>query len=48
MSNFEWPDNFVKFFHLLEMFYLNFEFGGALLGVWTTIWTWLLVPPWPI
>ena len=39
-----WPESFELMFTWLEIFSLDFSmFGGAQLGVWTSIWTGLLV-----
>ena len=44
-----WPESFKAMFTWLEIFSLDFSvFGGAQLGVWTSIWTGLLVPIWLI
>ena len=44
-----WPESFKLLFSWLELFSLDFSvFGGAQLGVWTSIWTGLLVPIWLI
>ena len=44
-----WPVAFQNFFQWLEFFSLDFGvFGGAQLGLWSTIWTGLLVPLWLI
>ena len=44
-----WPESFKALFTWLEIFSLDFSmFGGAQLGVWTSIWTGLLVPIWLI
>ena len=44
-----WPESFKAMLTWLEVFSLDFSvFGGAQLGVWTSIWTGLLVPIWLI
>ena len=44
-----WPESFKLLFTWLEIFSMDFSvFGGAQLGVWTSIWTGLLVPIWLI
>ena len=44
-----WPESFKAMFTWLEVFSLDFSvFGRAQLGVWTSIWTGLLVPIWLI
>jgi len=44
-----WPESFKLLFTWLEISSMDFSvFGGAQLGVWTSIWTGLLVPIWLI
>ncbi|GMH50165.1 hypothetical protein TrVE_jg694 [Triparma verrucosa] len=44
----QWPESFQRLFEWLEVFSLNFAFGGANLGVCLSIFSGLLVPPWLI
>ncbi|GMI14447.1 hypothetical protein TrVE_jg13224 [Triparma verrucosa] len=41
----QWPESFQKIFEWLEVFSLNFAFGGANLGLWLSIMSGLLVSP---